>query len=579
MTRPNKTIVSVIAIVALLNLLYVLFFFTRVYEESVYVSTQINVDSQTIVWYVYKNKYSEERIFSDRLTILPNQTKNFELTINTKDEIDYIGLFWNAEIGSSIELTSYSYNVNDKSYIETNPRRIIHYTNSSSFTKSQNNGIKITSSDSKRNWIILNDTNTINEQRDEKAFRAIPIVFNLLLISVIFFFRKKTSEIFSYLRVKPPLNLKNVRLGLLSIWVFIMPYWIIVSHTLMAVTAAISIYELFSGKSQTNTKFLKTFALFFLLFFGIVVTSFFVIPQSQLLDTVLSNLYFLLIPFSLIGITSASKTRLIQFFKAGIYSYLILLILYTCYNYYVLETDYDLFKFLELNLELFWHTSYFSALLLILFIYKTEKPIKNNFNDLIFYAISLAFMFIINARLPFLVGILLIAVRLFKFLKRKLFRGVVLITTICFIAFLFISFLGSKPNTNIGNINSIDARLSIWEASFVQIKENILLGVGSKNTVEAISKSMKEEYKTKYRNYNAHNQFIEILLSNGVFIFILFLIFFIKYFFDATDYGKIFIISCLILFMVESYLQRQSGIIYFTFWAAFFSNFNGTKNE
>ena len=101
-----------------------------------------------------------------------------------------------------------------------------------------------------------------------------------------------------------------------------------------------------------------------------------------------------------------------------------------------------------------------------------------------------------------------------------------------------------------------------------------MFGVGSENTVDAIAKSIDDGINTKFRNYNCHNQFMEILLGHGIIALVIFLFLLMKLFRSKSVYARSFIFMCVILFLVESYLQRQAGVIFFTFWYSFFLKFN-----
>jgi O-antigen ligase len=114
-----------------------------------------------------------------------------------------------------------------------------------------------------------------------------------------------------------------------------------------------------------------------------------------------------------------------------------------------------------------------------------------------------------------------------------------------------------------------DTRFVIWKSAFGVIKNNLLFGVGTGDA----SKELKAEFLSRgytdgyYDNLNAHNQFIEIQLENGLIGLAVFLtiIGFIAYI-SISEKNLIlglFLISMLIFFMFETLLNRHAGIAFF----------------
>lgn len=560
-----------------LNLLYALFFFTREYEPVITVNTQIEVNNPTTVWYVYKTKYSEERLFSKRFKIGKNKKQKIPFVINTEEELDYLGLFWNSKKGSSIKLRSFQYTINGKTYKETAAREIIHYTSLGSLTRSDSDGIMVTSTNSDRNWIIYNDAHVINEKRDVKTYAPMPLLYNLFafVMGLLFFYSNR--NILENYELGFSMDLQGVKSSLLGIWVFLMPFWIIVSHTLLGIICAISIYQLITSKEvyAKAKKQVYLGAVFLALYASAIISMLLSRRFTETLDTSLDYIYLALMPLCLIGVSKHHKKIILNIFKLGLLVYLGLLSVFAIQNFITQNPDYNFIRFFELNLELFWHTSYFSFMILIAFISDVRK--KLNLISLEFFSWlgALLLMYLLNARLPFLVGIMILALRIYYSLSTNWQRQLLIVLTSIIVASSFSYFLLKTDQNNTGDINSMDARWSIWSASLDQIEENIWFGVGNQNTIEAISTSVDDKFRTKYRNYNAHNQFIEMFLSFGLITFVVFMLSLGLYYKNSTFYGRVFIIAASILFLVESYLQRQAGMVLFTFWLFFFYNYNG----
>ncbi|MGB1308911.1 MAG: O-antigen ligase family protein [Oceanihabitans sp.] len=570
-------------ILLLFNILYFAFFFQREYQ-TFSIHTDITVSNPTTVWYVYKNKYSEERIFSNRIQIQPNKEKGFDFEINTKNEIDYIGLFWQAKEKSTIKLASYNFTIDQKTFKSKNNRSIIHYTSKGSLITNTKTGVNVQSTTSKRNWIMLNDATFLNEKRDYKKHSIIPLIANLALLISIFvllFFNNATT---SSLSIKPiKFSLQNIKFYLLVLWAFLVPFWIIISHTLLVVLAVITIIESCNKKQFTKLlTYVKSNILFVFLFLWIVIASIFTSTSNQIMDNLLDYSYLLLMPLVFFKMNKTQMERIGNYFQLGLSFYFVLLIVFTLLNFMQQETDYTFIRFLELNLEKFWHTSYFSFLILIVFVFKLKTPLKNNIYLGLFYLVAILFMYFMHARLPLIVGLLLLAFRIFKYAKSAKTKIIFTIILGCITTGLFVYFITKAPienNSNIGDVNNLDARLSIWNASFSEIKNNFIFGVGSDNTRDAISNAISDNVNTKFRNYNCHNQFIEMFLAHGFLAFLLFVVIFYNLFKKSNIHAKAFVFCCVILFLVESYIQRQAGIVLFSFWYCYFFNLAHNNDE
>lgn len=574
----SLTIVTLIS----LNVLYFLFFFSKSYEKFT-IQTELTVNAVTKVKYVYKNKYSEKRFFSEQKTISPNKPYLFGFDIPSVEEIDYIGLFWFAEKGSTINLSRYDYTINDKEYRSSKNRNLINYTSKGSFSKSNNKSVTVKSSNSKRNWIMLDDTGELNGKRDYKNHSFIPLIFNISIAVLLFFIilLRCNKVIFQFKKLS--FSFQNIKVIILLIWVFIMPFWIIISHVLMITIVLITFFQAHIEKSFTELfQRLKGYVLFFALYFWVFISSFATSTISQVFNSALDYSYLLFMPIVFVQLDNKKLIKILTYFEKGLLVYFILFFTFTISNFLKFQPDYSFFKFMEINLELFWHTSYLSVFILIIFISKIKEPIKNNLSLVLFYIAALIFMYVVNARIPFLVGILLVLTNFFRYLKNKLIKISFILLTIGFSLALTFFFLVKEPlknNKNHNSIDSLDARTSIWKSSFTEIKNNIIFGVGKDNTVDAISKSMSNFTATKFRNYNCHNQFLEIFLAHGTLAIILFIGILFTLYNKKSIYAKSFVVTCVILFFVESYLQRQAGMVLFTFWYCFFLNFQDNKHE
>ena len=117
------------------------------------------------------------------------------------------------------------------------------------------------------------------------------------------------------------------------------------------------------------------------------------------------------------------------------------------------------------------------------------------------------------------------------------------------------------------------SRIFIWEACTDIIQENILAGVGTGDTKDALlEKYLKEEMSGAYeKSLNAHNQFFQTQISIGIIGSLLLLSsIFIPLFHSFRTTGNnlltLFIIIIIINFLVESMLETQAGVMFYAFF-------------
>ena len=118
-----------------------------------------------------------------------------------------------------------------------------------------------------------------------------------------------------------------------------------------------------------------------------------------------------------------------------------------------------------------------------------------------------------------------------------------------------------------------DGRLEIWKSALKVTEKNPLFGTGIGDYYEALDKEFKQSGYTTgyYKDFNAHNQYLEILCMAGVSGFLLFLVILgLMIAFAVKDrnilYGA-FILMMLIFFSFESILSRFAGNAFFALFS------------
>jgi O-antigen ligase len=119
-----------------------------------------------------------------------------------------------------------------------------------------------------------------------------------------------------------------------------------------------------------------------------------------------------------------------------------------------------------------------------------------------------------------------------------------------------------------------ESRLSIWKVSFNIIRENPIFGVGTGDIQDELNREYRLSGSTDLKtdnNLNAHNQFLEIILENGLiglllFISILFVMFSIAWSEQNILY-LMFLFIVVFSFLFETMLNRLAGVSFFSLFS------------
>jgi O-antigen ligase len=118
-----------------------------------------------------------------------------------------------------------------------------------------------------------------------------------------------------------------------------------------------------------------------------------------------------------------------------------------------------------------------------------------------------------------------------------------------------------------------DPRLLIWKSALGVIRKNLIIGVGTGDATNML----KEEFVSRgyidgyYDNLNAHNQFLEILLENGLIGLVLFLSIIVYMAYIAIKQQNLllglYVITIIIFFIFETMLNRLAGVSFFSLFS------------
>jgi O-antigen ligase len=133
--------------------------------------------------------------------------------------------------------------------------------------------------------------------------------------------------------------------------------------------------------------------------------------------------------------------------------------------------------------------------------------------------------------------------------------------------------LGGVLNKQTDYERKKDPRFLIWESSLKIAKKNLLLGVGIGDVRSelALEYGRIGEDKMANERLNAHNQFLEVLLENGIIGLAIFISIFISMFYIALTernllYG-LFILMIFMFFLFETVLYRVAGVSFFSLFS------------
>jgi O-antigen ligase len=346
--------------------------------------------------------------------------------------------------------------------------------------------------------------------------------------------------------------------------------------------------------SKSNILFFLFIAFFFWQIFGLFLTD----SLNLGFERIFKRLSFLLFPLVLFYPGKRiikNITLIIRLFAICTFLYLVfcfgnalhnsLIILTNKWIFYPhpLEYDYENY-FYGARLSFLLHPSYLSMYIVISILVSLESLFDNSLSHfrkglwLIVIFVFLIVLYLLSSRAGILAGIVIIPLYFITKFYKKFSRWFILVL-LAILAVIFIGIAKTNDrvqrsiegisNKNIDDIFKNDERLLIWKSAIGVIKQNIIFGVGTGDA----SMELKREFKIRgyvqgfYENLNAHNQFLEILLENGLIGLILFLTILVYVSRMAITQQNLlsglFIIMMVIFFMFETVLNRLAGITFF----------------
>ena len=268
------------------------------------------------------------------------------------------------------------------------------------------------------------------------------------------------------------------------------------------------------------------------------------------------------------------------------------------FNPHPVDFDYENY-FYSSRLSSPVHPSYLAMYIVMSILISLESLFTNSLNRIrkgMWASVILIFfivLYLISARAGILAGLIIFPIYfLIKFYAK--FPKWLILIMLGILSFVF--FVVAKKNEKVSSsLEGIsrekfdetlknDPRLLIWKSALGVVRKNFLIGVGTGDA----SEKLKEEFIERgyvngfYGNLNAHNQFLEILLENGLIGLIIFLAILVYMSYIAITQHNLllgmFIVSTIIFFIFETMLNRLGGVSFFALFS-FLLIYTKTKNQ
>jgi len=307
------------------------------------------------------------------------------------------------------------------------------------------------------------------------------------------------------------------------------------------------------------------------------------------------SLFIFPILFSFLKLSEIEFQKIIKFLIIGIFIFFIVSFYFGFKRYLNDSTFYYLFYS---RLSPIVHPSYMSMYIVTamsVLLYYIKKGVYLFYNK--YTTVSIVLMlFLINvmllSKIGILAAVLLILFYVYVWMKseKKYKLGIVIVFGMLVFMFLsyknveFIKYRVDELGTlfisgdNNKSESSSGIRLHIWEHATTLVKEKPMLGHGTGDVRDVLVEKYTEHnlISALEHQYNAHNQFFQILISSGIIGLLLFLL---STYFGAKSNPLLlqFIVITFIFMSVESILENQAGTIFFGLFFSLLSQKSLTK--
>lgn len=360
-----------------------------------------------------------------------------------------------------------------------------------------------------------------------------------------------------------------------------------------------ALYFFVKRKERFSIKSIKSVCFISLLFVPLISSVFYSYNVERGITYLIRFFPLLSIPLSFSFLKRESKKTIIDTFVPVFVVtnalYVIMMLLYILQLGY-LRSEHDLYYYYSFITYEFYHIGdhpiYLSVQFAIAMFLLIQSNFFNKIQKTILFVVLLFGLFFLARKGVILSFIIILPFYLGTIIKSKaVLIGSFLFVVMGFIAFMVVpeiknryAELWNKESYIKNEITSTGIRLVLWENSLELIKESPIFGYGIGDIQDLLSQQMKSNgfLVLAERKSNCHNQYLQFLLSFGLiglaFFIITIFYFFIKFKNENNILGSTILIFFLFLFMIESFLDRQNGIILFsTFMSILFYKKNNDE--
>lgn len=239
-----------------------------------------------------------------------------------------------------------------------------------------------------------------------------------------------------------------------------------------------------------------------------------------------------------------------------------------------------------------YHPSYLAmyVVMAILFLFDfmvNEKRKALIFVYFLFLVYFLCFIFLLSSKAGILSVPLVLTLAALHYIFRNGKLWVPLIVIVLAFLFAYEGILGNDrfkavaatvqtAETNTATTESNAARWLVWQAGLEIVKQNPMFGVGTGDIKDVLLAEYAKRKMTGAieKKLNAHNQFLETTIGQGIIgLFFLLLVFFIPFFRAFKENNVVWMLFLVLVgfnFLFESMLNTQLGVFFFSYFYSFF---------
>lgn len=367
-----------------------------------------------------------------------------------------------------------------------------------------------------------------------------------------------------------------------------------IKSLLIIVTGIFVLINFFMNNNKFDKKYFLSNSFYFLILLATISFSSNLNTASLKIQTMLSLVVFPLM-FSLFN--NNDKQILLNFTFKYLWIYIIGVFLYntitflwfysTIPNYSFLGMSYHLKNFINHNIGKYGiHPIYMSmhCCIAIIFSLKLFFTLKKRYIKVILLILNLILFFflLIYARKGPIIAFIITLITWSYLDHKKHLKYNLLFVLGLTILFLMIPttrnrFLElTKIEKAVDNSSSSNIRYIIYSNSLTLIKEAPFLGYGIGDYEQELRKTYSKNAPFLLDGvYNSHNQYLSFILIGGILLFLAFLVYYTKNFIIAIQAKNTLLILIMVFYGVmmvfENILERENGVIFFSFFINFFA--------